>query len=481
MLKMSFPSLTITKNKLRPEGEFARAQAQFLYPRSEDIKALNALLQKYRIGVVSHFYMDAELQGILSACEYEHIHIADSLLMADRAVQMAEAGVQSIVVLGVDFMSENVRAVVDAAGYSHIPVYRVDHREIGCSLAESAEARAYGAWLDQAKSTSKNPLHVIYINTSLQVKAHAHTKVPTITCTSSNVVQTILQADAQISELSVWYGPDTYMGQNLTKMFEQFQSHLSDEEIATKIHPQHSRQSIQRLLENFHVFPQGNCVVHHMFGLDVVEKVRREYPEAYYTAHLEVPGEMFELAVDAQRRGRGVIGSTSNILQFILDKVVAARNSTSKVHIPIVLGTESGMVTSIVRKVQQKLQELNREDISVEIIFPVASEAVAQDDTFGILPGVAVGEGCSTAGGCATCPYMKMNSLEALENLVENIGVVLEEGRDIQSLQKFHPQAYSELLDGKTIAEVGGEPILHMRHFQSKGILPQELVNHVIS
>ena len=478
---MSFPSLTITKNKLRPEGEFARAQAQFLYPRSEDIKALNALLQKYRIGVVSHFYMDAELQGILSACEYEHIHIADSLLMADRAVQMAEAGVQSIVVLGVDFMSENVRAVVDAAGYSHIPVYRVDHREIGCSLAESAEARAYGAWLDQAKSTSKNPLHVIYINTSLQVKAHAHTKVPTITCTSSNVVQTILQADAQISELSVWYGPDTYMGQNLTKMFEQFQSHLSDEEIATKIHPQHSRQSIQRLLENFHVFPQGNCVVHHMFGLDVVEKVRREYPEAYYTAHLEVPGEMFELAVDAQRRGRGVIGSTSNILQFILDKVVSARNSTSNVHIPIVLGTESGMVTSIVRKVQQKLQEINREDISVEIIFPVASEAVAQDDTFGIIPGVAGGEGCSTAGGCATCPYMKMNSLEALEKLVENIGVVLEEGRDIQSLKKFHPQAYSELLDGKTIAEVGGEPILHMRHFQSKGILPQELVNHVIS
>ena len=478
---MSFPSLTITKDSLRPEGEFARSQAQFLYPQSEDVKILNSLLKKYRIGVVSHFYMDAELQGILSACEYEHIHIADSLLMADRAVQMAEAGVQSIVVLGVDFMSENVRAVVDAAGYSHIPVYRVDHREIGCSLAESAEARAYGAWLEQAKSTSKNPLHVIYINTSLQVKAYAHTKVPTITCTSSNVVQTILQADAQISDLSVWYGPDTYMGQNLTKMFEQFQSQLSDEEIAAKIHPQHNRQSIQRLLENFHVFPQGNCVVHHMFGLDVVEQVRRDYPEAYYTAHLEVPGEMFELAVDAQRRGRGVIGSTSNILQFILDKVTEAETSISKVHIPVVLGTESGMVTSIVRKVQQKLQEINREDISVEIIFPVASEAVAQDDTFGIIPGVAGGEGCSTAGGCATCPYMKMNSLEALEKLVESIGIVLEEGKDIQSLQKFHPKAYSELLDGKTIAEVGGEPILHMRHFQSKGILPQELVNHVIS
>ena len=139
------------------------------------------------------------------------------------------------------------------------------------------------------------------------------------------------------------------------------------------------------------------------------------------------------------------------------------------------------MVTSIVRKVQQRLQEINRGDISVEIIFPVASEAVAQDDTFGIIPGVAGGEGCSTAGGCATCPYMKMNSLEALEKLAEHIGVTLEEGRDRQSLQKFHPKAYSELLDGNTIAEVGGEPILHMRHFQSKGTLSQELVNHVIS
>ena len=30
------------------------------------------------------------------------------------------------------------------------------------------------------------------------------------------------------------------------------------------------------------------------------------------------------------------------------------------------------------------------------------------------VPGVAGGEGCSTAGGCANCPYMKMNDLDAL-------------------------------------------------------------------
>ena len=115
------------------------------------------------------------------------------------------------------------------------------------------------------------------------------------------------------------------------------------------------------------------------------------------------------------------------------------------------------------------------------IIFPVASEAIAQDDTFGVVPGVAGGEGCSTAGGCATCPYMKMNSLEALENLVEKIGRILDQGKDVQVLKKFHPKAYSDLLHGRSIAEVGGEPILFMRHFQSQGTLPQELIDYVIS
>ena len=69
--------------------------------------------------------------------------------MADHAVTMAEAGVSAIIVLGVDFMSENVRAVLDAAGHTSIPVYRVDEREIGCSLAEAAESRMYQAWLQQ--------------------------------------------------------------------------------------------------------------------------------------------------------------------------------------------------------------------------------------------------------------------------------------------------------------------------------------------
>ena len=42
----------------------------------------------------------------------------------------------------------------------------------------------------------------------------------------------------------------------------------------------------------------------------------------------------------------------------------------------VVLGTESGMVTAIVRRVQALLRDVARPDIAVEIVFPVASEAI---------------------------------------------------------------------------------------------------------
>ncbi|CAN0081879.1 unnamed protein product, partial [Discosporangium mesarthrocarpum] len=58
---------------------------------------------------------------------------------------------------------------------------------------------------------------------------------------------------------------------------------------------------MKSLLPRFHYFLQGNCIVHHMFGDKVVDQVRSRYGDAYHTAHLEVPGEMFQLAMDAQQ------------------------------------------------------------------------------------------------------------------------------------------------------------------------------------
>ena len=82
------------------------------------------VLSEKKIGVVAHFYMDPEVQGVLSAAKehWPHIHISDSLVMADSAVKMAEAGCQAVTVLGVDFMSENVRAILDEAGHKDVQV-----------------------------------------------------------------------------------------------------------------------------------------------------------------------------------------------------------------------------------------------------------------------------------------------------------------------------------------------------------------------
>ncbi|NJK32253.1 MAG: quinolinate synthase NadA [Deltaproteobacteria bacterium] len=263
------------------------------------VERLTELLRSREAGVVAHFYMDAELQGVLYACDWPHIHVSDSLVMADRGVAMARAGAREIIVLGVDFMSENVRAMLDAAGLHEVGCWRVAADPIGCSLAESAETAAYAAYLAKAAATPKS-LHVVYINTSLRTKAQAHHQVPTITCTSSNVVRTILQAFAQEPEAHVWFGPDTYMGQNLATLFATLVE-LDDAAIRA-LHPAHSRETIRALLPRFHYFEQGNCVVHHMFGAQVVAKVEREYADVDVTAHLEVPGEMFALALRAQQR-----------------------------------------------------------------------------------------------------------------------------------------------------------------------------------
>jgi quinolinate synthase len=82
------------------------------------------VLREKRIGVVAHFYMDPQVQGVLSAAaeQWPHVHISDSLVMADAAVRMAEAGCQAVAVLGVDFMSENVRAILDEAGHTGVKV-----------------------------------------------------------------------------------------------------------------------------------------------------------------------------------------------------------------------------------------------------------------------------------------------------------------------------------------------------------------------
>lgn len=158
-----------------------------------------------------------------------------------------------------------------------------------------------------------------------------------------------------------------------------------------------------------------------------MEKIKEMYCDAFLTAHLEVPGEMFSLAMEAKRRGMGVVGSTQNILDFIKDRVQEALDRNVDDHLQFVLGTESGMVTSIVAAVRSLLEPAETSSqgakITVEIVFPVSSDSISEtssslssslhsvqvgDIMLPVVPGIASGEGCSIHGGCASCPYMKV-------------------------------------------------------------------------
>jgi quinolinate synthase len=422
--------------------------------------------------------MDPKLQGVLAACDWPMISIGDSLEMASRAAEMARAGARAIAVLGVDFMAENARATVDAAGFADVPVYRVRNEPIGCSLATAARSAAYSAYLDEASRASRS-LHVIYVNTGLDVKARAQLRVPTITCTSSNVVPLVLSAASQLPGLNVWFGPDAHMGGNLVHLFRSLMK--MEPAALSALYPHHNRASIGALLAGFHYFEQGVCVVHDLFGHDVAERVRRDYADADLTVHLEVPGELFALGLAAQYHGRGVVGSTATIGRFIEARVRGAVSSGKRGVIRVVLGTEAGMVTSVVRRIQAILREPSAASggaLSVEIIFPVASDAIATtaERDLPIVPGVAAGEGCSAYGGCATCQYMKMNSLEALVALCERLSTDSPE-----NLAAFEPYRYREPIEGHSVADVGRESIVYMYEFQRNGRLPESLVAKIES
>jgi len=117
----------------------------------------------------------------------------------------------------------------------------------------------------------------------------------------------------------VWYGPDTYMGRNLAQLFTMLST--ADEADIKSLHPAHTRATIRALLPRLRYFDAGTCIVHHIFGGEVCELVREGYGDAFLTAHFEVPGEMFTLAMEAKARGMGCVGSTSNILDFISGKL----------------------------------------------------------------------------------------------------------------------------------------------------------------
>lgn len=67
---------------------------------------------------------------------YLYIVISDLFVMVDLVVKMVEDGCEMIGVLGVDFMFENVRVIIDEVGYADVKVYCMVVEDIGCLFVE---------------------------------------------------------------------------------------------------------------------------------------------------------------------------------------------------------------------------------------------------------------------------------------------------------------------------------------------------------
>ena len=96
------------------------------------------------MGIVAHYYINVELQGILQAMKEEHstsVAIADLVAMGDYAVKICKNGATLIAYLGVDFMVKLVEAILKQNGFPSIPMYQLLAKEIGCLLAASAETK----------------------------------------------------------------------------------------------------------------------------------------------------------------------------------------------------------------------------------------------------------------------------------------------------------------------------------------------------
>jgi quinolinate synthase len=130
---------------------------------------------------------------------------------------------------------------------------------------------------------------------------------------------------------------------------------------------------------------QGSCIVHEEFKAELLADMKRKHPEARVLVHPESPPGVIELA--------DVVGSTSQIIQ-------AARRLDAPLFI---VATEDGIF--------HKMQE------------------AAPGKQFVAAPTGGAGATCVS---CAHCPWMKMNDIDRLLDVLEDGGDEVRIDEDIR-------------------------------------------------
>jgi quinolinate synthase len=256
--------------------------------------------------ILAHYYQEPDIQDVAD-------FIGDSLGLAQQA---AKTNAAMIVFAGVHFMGETAK-ILNPAKKVLLPDLKA-----GCSLSDSAPPALFKQFRD------KYPDHIVitYINCSAGMKA-----LSDIICTSSNA-QAIIESLPK--EQKIIFAPDKNLGAYLNK-----------------------KTGRNMILWN------GACMVHEIFSLEKITKLKIRHPKAKVIAHPECEEAVLSVA--------DYIGSTTGLLNY-------SRRSDANEFIVV---TETGILHQM------------QKDSPNKIFIPAPPT-----------------NNCA----CNDCPYMKLNTLEKL-------------------------------------------------------------------
>lgn len=229
--------------------------------------------------ILAHYYQEPDIQDVAD-------YVGDSLGLSQQA---AATQADIIVFAGVHFMAETAKILCPSKKVL------LPDLKAGCSLADSCPPDQFREFVQ------KHPDHTVisYINCTAEIKA-----LTDIVCTSSNAEKIVksLPFDQKII-----FAPDRNLGKYINKITGR-----------------------NMLLWN------GSCMVHEIFSLKELIRLKALHPEAKIIAHPECEEEILAMA--------DYIGSTTALLQFVLKD-----NSNT-----FIVVTESGILHQMQKAVPGK-------------------------------------------------------------------------------------------------------------------------------
>ncbi len=256
--------------------------------------------------VLAHYYQEPDIQDVAD-------YIGDSLGLAQQAEKTTA---DMIVFAGVHFMAETAK-ILNPSKKVVIPDLKA-----GCSLSDSCPPALFKKFKEQ------HPDHVVvsYINCSAGIKA-----LSDVICTSSNAK---IIVESFPKEQTIIFAPDKNLGAYINKVTGR-----------------------NMLLWN------GACMVHEIFSLEKITKLKIRHPNAKLIAHPECEDPILRIA--------DFIGSTTGLLKY-------SQSDSSK---EFIVATETGILHQMMK--------------------------ASPDKTFIPAPP-------NNSCACNDCPHMKRNTLEKI-------------------------------------------------------------------